>query len=178
MRIIGLLDLVCNIHLSLDEGLLWIYAPLPFQHFIAFCQFAQNLRRNPSGLRVGVTLLSKRKWDISILETCIWNARFTYSESGLGKKNNFFEKTRDPVCRSVGPSVRNAFDKIDEKWTFTDSKWFRQCRIRRKEGRGGGMDEEEGWTRRKDERGERSDVEEGAMRRVKKWKMNKAVYTA
>ena len=130
MRIIGLLDLVCNIHLSLDEGLLWIYAPLPFQHFIAFCQFAQNLRRNPSGLRVGVTLLSKRKWDISILETCIWNARFTYSESGLGKKTNSFEKTRDPVCPSVGPSVRNAFGHASAKnalnRAFYVQKWSRR----------------------------------------------------
>ena len=40
--------------------------------------------------------------------------------------------------------------------------------MRRKEGRGGRRDEEEGWTRRKDGRGERSNVEEGAMRRVKK----------
>ena len=48
---------------------------------------------------------------------------------------------------SVRPSVRNVFVEIAEKWTFSDSKWFRHCWTRKKEGR-----------------------EEGGTRRVKKWK--------
>ena len=64
------------------------------------------------------------------------------------------------VGRSVGPSVGNAFVKIDEKWTFSDSTCFRQCWTRRKEGRGG--------RRRKEGRGERRDGEEGGKTRVKK----------
>ena len=77
------------------------------------------------------------------------------------------------VGRLVGRSVGNAFVKIDEKWTFTDSKLFRQCWTRKKEGRGGRRrggrrDEEEGGKRRKDGRGGRSDVEGTAMRRGKK----------
>ena len=46
------------------------------------------------------------------------------------------------VGRSVGRSVRNAFVKIAEKWTFTESEWFRQCWTRKKEARGGKRDEE------------------------------------
>ena len=63
------------------------------------------------------------------------------------------------VGPSVRRSVRNAFVQIAEKWTYTDSKLFRQCWTRKKEGRGG--------TRRKEGRGGRIDKEEGATRRVK-----------
>ena len=72
-----------------------------------------------------------------------------------------FRRVRIPirglVHRFVGWSVGNAFVKLGEKWNFTDSKWFRQCWTRKKEGRGG--------TRRKGGRGGRSDEEEGALRR-------------
>ena len=54
----------------------------------------------------------------------------------------------------VRPSVGNAFVEIDEKWTFTDSKRFRQCWTRKKEGLGGKSDEEERGTRRKERLGE------------------------
>ena len=62
-------------------------------------------------------------------------------------------------CPSVGPLVGNAFVKIDEKSTFTDSKWFRlldeeKRGMRRKEGRGRKRNEKEGGTGRKEGQGE------------------------
>ncbi len=70
----------------------------------------------------------------------------------------------------VGPSVRNAFVKINEKRPFMDSEWLRQCWSEKKEEQGGRDDEEEKGTGRKEGRGGRSDEEEGATRRVKNWK--------
>ena len=70
---------------------------------------------------------------------------------------------------SVGPLVGNAFVQIDEKWPFTDSKWYRQCWTRKKEGRGRKRDEEEWGMRRKEGRGGRRDEEEGAMWRKERW---------
>ena len=58
---------------------------------------------------------------------------------------------RGLVCWSV---VSNAFVKINEKWTFTNPLGFRQCWTRKKEGRGGRSDYEEGGTGRKEGRGE------------------------
>ena len=69
----------------------------------------------------------------------------------------------------VGRLVGNAFVQIDEKWSFTDSKWFRHCWTRKKEGRGGRRDEEEGGTRRKEGRGGRMDAEKGATWRKERW---------
>ena len=66
------------------------------------------------------------------------------------------------VDRLVGPS---AFVKIGEKWTLTDSKGFRQCWTRKKEGQGGRRDEEEGAMRRKEQCGGRGDEGEGATGR-------------
>ena len=60
------------------------------------------------------------------------------------------------VGRLVSRSVGSAFVKIDDKWLFTDSKWFRRCWSRRsegqrKEGQRGRRDEEEGGMRRDEE---------------------------
>ena len=49
---------------------------------------------------------------------------------------------RPLVGPSVRWSVRNAFVKFNEKWPFMDSKWFRQCWTRKKEGRGVRPEEE------------------------------------
>ena len=76
---------------------------------------------------------------------------------------------RPSVGRSVGWSVGYAFVQIDENWPFTDSKWFSQCWTRKKEGRGGRRDEEEGGTRRKDGRGGRMDAEKVATWRKERW---------
>ena len=55
---------------------------------------------------------------------------------------------------SVGWLVCNAFIKIDEIWTSANSKRFRQCWTRKKEGVGGRQHEKEGVTRRKERRSE------------------------
>ena len=73
----------------------------------------------------------------------IFRNRFCIFKLGLVRRS---------VCRSVGPSVLLS-SKSMKKWTFTDCKWFRQC-----------------WTRKKEGRGGRRDGEEGGTRRVKKWK--------
>ena len=68
-------------------------------------------------------------------------------------------------CPSVGRLVGNSFVKIDEKWPFTDSKWFRQCWTRRKE-RQGGRSNEENWAARR----ERSSLKQAFSTRLPiKW---------
>ena len=62
------------------------------------------------------------------------------------------------VVWSVGQSVRTAFVKINEKWTFMDSKWLtvlgEEKRRMRKEGQGRRRDKEEGGTGLKEGSGE------------------------
>ena len=64
------------------------------------------------------------------------------------------QSIRGLVPPLVGPLLSNAFVEIDEKWPFEDSKrfiqrWTRKKETRRKEGRRGRRDEEEGGTRRR-----------------------------
>ena len=59
----------------------------------------------------------------------------------------------------VGPSVRNAFVKIDEKWTLRILNDLGSA------GQGKKRDKEAGGTRRKEGRGGRRDREEGGMGR-------------
>ena len=91
----------------------------------------------------------------------------------LDASSHLYKRPCPSVRWSVGPSVRwlvgNAFVQIDEKWPITDSKWFRQCWTRKKEGQGGRRDEEEGGTRRKEGRGVRRDAEKGATWRKERW---------
>ena len=61
----------------------------------------------------------------------------------------------------VGWLVCNAFIKIDEIWTSADSKRFRQCWTRKKEGVGGRQHEKEGVTRRKEGEEGRTGRKEG-----------------
>ena len=62
----------------------------------------------------------------------------------LDASSHLYKRPCPSVGWLVGWSVGNAFVQIDEKWPFTDSKWFRQCWTRKKEGRGGRRDEEAG----------------------------------
>ena len=87
---------------------------------------------------------------------------------------------RGLVRPSVGPLVRpsvrpSRFVKIDEKWPFTNSKWFRQCWTRKKDGQRRKRDKEGRGTRRKEEQEGKSDEESEEMKRLrkKKWKMKK-----
>ena len=81
---------------------------------------------------------------------------------------NLYKRPCPSVGWSVGPLVRNAFVKTDEKRTFTDSRRFTQCWTRRKEGQGGRWDEEEGGTGRKEERGGKRDEETERMKKLLK----------
>ena len=79
----------------------------------------------------------------------IWGLRMGQKQHRMGLKYLFRcvrisirGLVRPSVGRSVGRLVRNAFVKIAEKWTFTDSKCFRQCWTRKKEGRGGRRDDD------------------------------------
>ena len=89
----------------------------------------------------------------SILKTVVYLPLYYISTIILSCLFQFHLKQDTPVRRSV----RNSFVTIDEKWTFTHSKWFSA-------GHGKNRDGEEGGTGRKEGRGGRRDEESKKMK--------------
>ena len=80
---------------------------------------------------------------------------------GPGKKFRLSHPLSGP-----GPSVRNAFVKIDEKWIYTDLDSAGRGKKRDEEEGGGRRDKEEEGTRRKEGRGGRRDEESEKMKKL------------